>query len=79
MSAEKEIRRTNAWLRRRINPKRMLKPDKPIIDYRIDIPLHWLENIAAFAKVMSVVLAVCLFAGYASVFIWVTDNVGHYR
>jgi len=72
MSAEKEIRRTNAWLRRRINPKRMPKPDKPTIDYHIDIPLHWLENIASFAKFMLVVLAV-------SVFILAIDNVGHFR
>jgi len=79
MSAEKEIRRTNAWVRRRISPRRMPRDEKPITDYEFQIPSDWLDNSALWAKYMLVIITLSMIAGYASVFLWVFDNVGHFR
>jgi len=79
MSAEKEIRKTNAWVRRRISPRRMPRDEKPITDYEFQIPSDWLDNSALWAKYMLVIITLSMIAGYASAFLWVFDNVGHFR
>lgn len=83
MNAEKDIRRSNAWLSRRIRPNHTPdhtpKDAHPITDYEFQVPSHWLDNLALWAKVMLVVITLAFLAGYASVFLWVFDNVGHFK
>jgi len=79
MNANKEIRRTNAWVRRRINSRRMPKDEQPIVDYEFQVPSDWLDNLALWAKMMLVVITVSFALGYAVAFLWVADNMGHYR
>lgn len=79
MNANKEIRRTNAWVRRRIKPSRMPRDEQPFADYEFQVPSAWLDNLAKWAKMMLVVITLSMIAGYASVFLWVFDNVGHFR
>ena len=79
MSIEAEIRRTNAWVKRRINPKRLPRDEQPVHDYEFQVPQHWRENLAIWAKWMLVVITCSAAAGYISMFYWVINNVGHYR
>ena len=79
MNIEKEIRRTNAWVVVRINPKRHPQNQPPIKDYEVQVPSDWLDNLATWAKMMLVVITLAFVLGYAVAFLWVVDNVGHYR
>lgn len=79
MTIEAEIRRTNAWVSRRVKAGRIPRDDGPIIDYEFQVPRHWLDNLALWAKVMLGVITLAFLAGYASVFLWVFDNVGHFK
>ena len=79
MNIEKEIRRTNAWVTRRIKPSRMPENQLPIVDYEFQVPSDWLDNLATWAKMMLVVITLAFVLGYAVAFLWVVDNVGHYR
>ena len=79
MTVEKEMRRTNSWVRRRINPKRAPKPEQPIQDYEFQIPPDWLDNLALWAKMMLFVITAAVALGYFVTFMWVIDHVGYYR
>jgi len=79
MSAEKEIRRTNAWVRRRVRPSQLPKDEQLIVDYEFQIPSDWLDNLALWSKMMLVVITLSFVLGYAVAFLWVFDNVGHFR
>lgn len=79
MSIEAEIRRTNAWVTRRIKPSRMPKDEQPFADYEFQVPSDWLDNLATWAKMMLVVITLAFALGYAVAFLWVVDNVGFYR
>ena len=79
MTIEQDIRRTNAWVKRRIKPNRMPKDEQPIHDYEFQVPSDWLDNLALWAKIMLVVISVSFVLGYAVAFLWVVDNVGYYR
>jgi len=78
MSAEKEIRRTNAWVRRRVRPSQLPKDEQLIVDYEFQIPSDWIDNLALWSKMMLVVITLSLF-GICRGFLWVVDNVGFYR
>jgi hypothetical protein len=57
----------------------MPRDEKPITDYEFQVPSAWLEVMAKWAKYMLVIITLSMIAGYASVFLWVFDNVGHFR
>jgi hypothetical protein len=57
----------------------MPRDEKPITDYEFQIPSDWLDNSALWAKYMLVIITLSMIAGYASAFLWVFDNVGHFR
>ena len=79
MTIEQDIRRTNAWVKRRIKPSRMPRDEQAFTDYEFQVPQHWRDNLALWAKAMLVVITVCFAAGYISTFHWVINNIGHYR
>ena len=79
MTIEAEIRRTNAWVTRRIKPSRMPKDEQPIHDYEFQVPSDWLDNLALWAKMMLVVVTMSFALGYAVAFLWVVDHVGYFR
>jgi hypothetical protein len=57
MSAEKEIRRTNAWLQRRVMASKIPADAEPYIDYEYQKPQRWRTGLVDLA-----VAAVVLFA-----------------
>ena len=57
MSAAKEIRRTNAWLQRRVMASKMPVDAEPYIDYQYQPPQRWRTALVDLA-----VAAVVLFA-----------------
>ena len=79
MTIEAEIRRTNAWVTRRIKPSRMPQDERPIADYEFQVPSVWLDNLATWAKMMLVVIPLAFALGYAVAFLWVVDHVGYFR
>ena len=79
MTIEAEIRRTNAWVTRRIKPSRMPQDERPIADYEFQVPSDWLDNLALWAKMMLVVVTMSFALGYAVAFLWVVDHVGYFR
>ena len=74
MNVNKEMRRTSAWVSRRVRPGRIPRDDGPSIDYEFQVPSHWLDNLALWAKTMLVVIALSTLAGYVSMVIWVFTN-----
>jgi len=55
MSAEKEIRRTNAWLQRRVRASQVPVDARPYIDYQYQSPQRW-RNVLVKLSVVAVIL-----------------------
>ena len=63
MNATKEIRRENAWIKRKVETGTPLKDEKPYIDYEFQMPEVWRDNIVTWAKVMLIVMFLAFSAG----------------
>ena len=63
MTIEQDIRRTNAWVKRRIKPNRVPQDERPIADYEFQVPQQWRETVALWAKAMLVITAASFAAG----------------
>jgi len=57
MSAEKEIRRTNAWLQRRVRASQVPVDARPYIDYQYQRPQLW-RNVLIKCSICAVILFV---------------------
>jgi len=55
MNAEKEIRRTNAWLQRRVRASQVPVDARPYIDYQYQSPQRW-RNVLVKLSVVAVIL-----------------------
>ena len=60
MSAEKEIRRTNAWLQRRVMASKIPVDAEPYIDYQYQKPQRWRTGLVDLAVAAAVLFAVGL-------------------
>jgi hypothetical protein len=55
MNAEKEIRRTNAWLQRRVRASQIPIDAEPYINYQHQSPQRW-RNVLVKLSVVAVIL-----------------------
>ncbi len=55
MSAEKEIRRTNAWLQRRVRASQVPVDARPYIDYQYQSPQLW-RNVLIKCSIVAAIL-----------------------
>jgi len=60
MSAEKEIRRTNAWLKRRVRASQIPIDAEPYINYQHQSPQRWRTFLVDLAVAAAVLFAVGL-------------------
>jgi hypothetical protein len=65
MNATKEIRRENAWIKRKVKADKPLRDEEPYMDYEFQLPEVWRDNIVTWAKVMLIVMFLAFSAGMA--------------
>ena len=75
MTIDKDLRRANAAIRRRVKPTQV-PPDIKIEEtMEYQVPCDWIDNLAVWAKMMLVVIAVSFFSGYFVAIFWATSRM----
>ena len=75
MTIDKELRRANAAIRRRVKPTQV-PPDIKIEEaMEYQVPYDGIDNVAVWAKMMLVVIAVSFFSGYFVAIFWAASRM----
>jgi len=76
MTIEKELRRANAAIRRRVKPEQV-PPDIAVEQEHMEyqIPCDWVDNLAIWAKMMLAVITVAFFSGYFVAIFWAANRM----